>query len=98
MRDLIIALIGSGGITFLLGWLSGRKKKKADLEGKRLENLQNTLDIYDRVHEDLKRELDELSEKCSRLSNQISELRRENETLKREIHTLTQKLRSTTRQ
>ena len=92
MTDIIIALLSGGVITYVLGWLAGRKKNKLDLEGKRLENLETTIEIYERVHDELKEQLTNLSDKCSKLSSQIDQLQSENEKLKKEIHTLNNKL------
>jgi peptidoglycan hydrolase CwlO-like protein len=92
LQTLIGALLSGGVMTFLLGWLSGRKKSEAELEGKRLENLESTIEIYERVHTELKSQLENLSQKCSKLSAQISQLQTENESLKKEIHSLNKKL------
>src|SRR6185312_14888111 len=88
IETLIGALVSGGVITYALGWLSGRKKNEAELEGKRLENLESTIEIYERVHTELKSQLENLSQKCTQLSKQISQLQGENESLKKEIHSL----------
>lgn len=87
-----MAVLTGSGATYLLGWMAGRKKSKADLEGVRLKNLESAIEIYERVHEELKEQLENLSNKCSKLSAQISQLQTENESLKREIHNLNKKL------
>jgi len=91
--ELVGALASGGVITYVLGWLSGRKKNEAEIEGKRLENLEAAIEIYERVHTELKSQLSNLSEKCSKLSGKIDELQRENENLRKEIHSLNQKLK-----
>lgn len=92
MTNIIIALLSGNIITFFLGRLWGRKKNKLDEEGKRLGNLETTIEIYERVHNELKEQLSNLSDKCSKLSGQIEQLQSENEKLKKEIHTLNNKL------
>lgn len=92
MDKLLVALLSGGVITYVLGWLAGKKKNNADLEGKRLENLESAIEIYERVHDELKDQLEALSDKCTRLSTQIDELQSENKSLKEEIHTLNKKL------
>lgn len=87
-----MALLSSGIMTFALGWIANRKKNKADLEGTRLENLESAIEIYERVHTELKDQLLRLSDKCTNLSNKIDELQKENENLRKEIHTLNKKL------
>jgi peptidoglycan hydrolase CwlO-like protein len=96
MKDLLIALFSGSVITYALGWLAGRKKSNADLEGKRLENLESAIEIYERVHDELKEQLEVLSEKCTRLSTQIEQLQTENKSLKDEIHILNNKLNKKT--
>ena len=93
MKDILAALVSGGIITYVLGWMAGRKKNKADLEGIRLKNLESAIEIYERVHEELKEQLETLSNKCSKLSLQIEQLQTENESLKREIHILNKKLK-----
>jgi peptidoglycan hydrolase CwlO-like protein len=92
MGSLIAALLSGSLLTYILGWLSGRKKNEAELEGQRLENLESAIQIYERVHTELKVQLENLSQKCSKLSQQITQLQTENESLKKEIHNLNKKL------
>lgn len=92
MKDILIALVSGGVITYVLGWMAGRKKNKADLEGVRLKNLESAIEIYEKVHEELKEQLENLSNKCSKLSLQIDQLQNENKSLKQEIHSLNKKL------
>jgi len=92
MTNIIIALLSGNIITYILGWLQGRKKNKLDEEGKRLANLESSIEIYEKVHDELKEQLTNLSDKCSKLSSQIDQLQSENEKLKKEIHTLNNKL------
>lgn len=94
MKDLLIALFSSGIISYVLGWLSGKKKSRADLEGKRLENLETSIEIYERVHEELKEQLQTLGQRCKVLSDEISVLRLENISLKKEIHDLNERLKA----
>jgi len=92
IETLIGALLSGGVITYALGWISGRKKNEAEVEGKRLENLETAIEIYEKVHTELKGQLENLSLKCSKLSEQITQLQTENESLKQEIHNLNKKL------
>lgn len=92
IETLIGALISGGVITYALGWISGKKKNEAEVEGKRLENLETAIEIYEKVHSELKVQLENLSQKCSQLSKQITQLQSENESLKKEIHSLNKKL------
>jgi len=92
MKEIILAILTGSGATYALGWLAGRKKNKADLEGIRLRNLESAIEIYEKVHSELKEQLESLSAKCSTLSKQITQLQSENEGLKKEIHNLNKKL------
>jgi peptidoglycan hydrolase CwlO-like protein len=91
--ELIGALTSGGVMTYVLGWISGRKKNEVEVEGKRLENIEVAIEIYERVHTELKAQLSSLSKECAKLSSKIQDLQKENENLRKEIHSLTQKLK-----
>lgn len=75
---LITSLLSGSAITYFLGWLAGRKRYKADLESIKLKNVEATISIYQKVHNDLKEELDNLSNKCLKLTTEVELLRKEN--------------------
>lgn len=91
---LITSLVSGGAITYALGWLSGRKKNQAHLEGIRLKNLESAIEIYEKVHSELKEQLEELSNRCKELSEEIESLRHENLSLKKEIKSLNERLKN----
>jgi hypothetical protein len=75
---LITQLLSASAITYILGWLAGRKKRKADLEGQNLTNIKAIIDIYKEATDDLKEQLDEITNRCIKLTTEIELLRREN--------------------
>jgi len=89
-------LTTAGGVViFFTGHYAGRKKTEVEVKNIqattekteaeedqiRLNNLKNTIAIYERVHGELSRQLDNVSKKCTELSLEISALREENKTL-----------------
>lgn len=90
---LMTALLSGGGITYLLGWMAGRKKNKADLEGVKLTNLESIIRIYEKGQNELKDQLEVLSTRCKHLSEEIEGLRIENISLKKEIKLLNDRLK-----
>lgn len=99
---LVTSLLSGSAITYFLGWLAGRKRYKADLESIKLKNIEATISIYQKIHNDLKEELDNLSNRCIKLTTEVELLRKENidirksnaaleksnSDLKKEIHNL----------
>lgn len=91
-----------GFITYLLGWIAGRKKTRVEIEKteeeireKRINNLSAAIKVYEKIHDDLQIQLNIVSKKCTELVKEIDLLRRENKDLKTELHTLTRKLTNT---
>lgn len=78
ITGLITSLLSGSAITYALGWLAGRKRYKADLETIKLKNIEATISIYQKVHNDLKDELDKLSNRCLKLTTEVELLRKEN--------------------
>lgn len=85
-----VALV-SGGIalaTYGLGWLNGRKKNIADIEGQKLKNVQGYIEIYEKYQNELKNQLDVVTNKVIELTTQMQRSSRENSDLVGDIFTL----------
>lgn len=94
IAGLLTSLLSGSAITYTLGWVAGRKKYKADLESIKLKNVEATISIYQKVHNDLRGELDNLSNRCIKLTTEIEILRKENILLKKEIQDLNKLLKN----
>ena len=75
---LITSLASGSAITYVLGWLAGRKRYKADLESIKLKNVEATITIYQKVSSDLRNELTSVSNRCVELTTEVELLRKEN--------------------
>lgn len=103
LLEFTASLFSGGGAAYGLGWLASRKKNAAELEGARLKNLETTIEIYEKVHEELKDQIDALRGEINQfrkenvgLKEEMSKLRQENAALKNEIHILNERLKQTT--
>lgn len=78
---LITSLLSGSAITYFLGWLAGRKRYKADLEGIQLKNVESIISIYQKVQNDLKNELTSVGNKCTQLIVKVEKLTKKCEEL-----------------
>lgn len=89
----LLALLGGGSvITYILGWLGGRKESDAELEHTRLKNIKDSIDIYNRIHQDMREQMDEVSTRCIKLSTDIDIFRKENKRLENNISVLSSEI------
>jgi len=98
--QLLITLLSGGAATYGLGWITGRKKTRADIksveattekteaetEQIRVEKLLDTISIYEHVHDALKEQLNLVAQKCTELSEKITQLSEENKILTEKIN------------
>jgi predicted RNase H-like nuclease (RuvC/YqgF family) len=83
MKDLLSYLIPV--ILFILGWINGRRKSKAESELLEMQTTEKAVAIWRQLAQDLKTEVAELH-------SLVEELKEENGKLKYEIHKLKQSL------
>ena len=79
----LLAIPVSGLVTYFTGHWIGRKKTKAEVDKMEIDNLGAVVDFYKRTFNDLKSELEKLSERCKELTHEIEILRLENVSLKK---------------
>lgn len=99
-----ILITGAVGlITTIVSWFLAKKKYNVEVDGNVIENMQKSLDFYDKLSSDNKQrlekaieenkemrsEMDLLSKENIELKNSIEALTKENKTLKDSISTLT---------
>lgn len=75
--NLIIGTV-TGFLTFLLGLQRGRK----EVESLSLANLEKSVQIYQTIIEDLKKEIETLNDKVEKLQKKVDDMMVENHQLK----------------
>ena len=69
-------------VTSAIGYFIGYRKSKNEIEGGRLENLENSIKIYQVIIDDLGKKVEELTAHIVRLESTIDSLKQENNKLK----------------
>lgn len=84
--EIILAGIGTG-----IGYITGRKKNKADVERVIAETrlaevtrVEKIVGLWEGMVEELRTELNEVKVKCSELSKNLETMRQENEQMRKE--------------
>ena len=77
-----LLLIISNALTGLSAWYVGRKRQQADTDNAILDNLAKSINVYQIIIEDLKKEIHELNLKVVKLEEKVNELMDENKKLK----------------
>lgn len=78
----ILAILGSGTITGLIGYFTGKKKSDAETDNQVLRNLELSVNLYKEIIDDLKKEIEGLNVRIQDLEKKIDELHEENKRLK----------------
>jgi peptidoglycan hydrolase CwlO-like protein len=80
IETIILGLVSSvtGFVTYFVGY----NRNKKETETVHLDNLQKSIEIYQTIIEDLKKELTDLNGKVDSLSKKVDELLLENHNLK----------------
>lgn len=78
----ILTILGSGTITGLIGYFTGKRKNNVETDNLVLQNLELSISIYSEIISDLKVEIQELNRKVQELEQKIDELHEENKRLK----------------
>ena len=81
MTETTILLI-SNALTGIAGWFVGKRKQQADTDNAILDNLANSIGVYQTIIEDLKKEIHELNLKVVQLEDTVNDLMIENKKLK----------------
>ena len=69
-------------VSGIVSFFVGQNRTRKEVEGLSLQNVEKSLDIYNRIIEDLKNQIDELLLKVDCLEDKIDELKAENQQLK----------------
>lgn len=78
----ILIAAGTSGVTGFVTWIFSRRKYNEEVDGSKIENLQNSLDFYIKLSDDTNNRLAEILERNQNLDNQVIELKKENSELK----------------
>jgi hypothetical protein len=77
MKDILLVVIPS-----ILGYIFGWRMNNADLCGKRLDELEKSINVYNNIITDMSGKIDGLRKEITRLEIQIQDLLSENKKLK----------------
>jgi len=77
MKDILLVVIPS-----ILAYIFGFKMNNADLCGKRLDELEKSINVYNLIIDDLSKKVEELTGHIVRLEQTIDSLKKENKHLK----------------
>lgn len=81
MNDNLILII-SNLLTAGTTWYVGKKRQQADTDNIILDNLSKSINVYQIIIEDLKKEIHELNLKVVKLEEKVTSLMEENKKLK----------------
>ena len=80
--ETILTILGSNVIVAFLSFFTGKRKTNAETDDTILAGLEQSISIYRDIIEDLRREINTLSDKVVILETKIEELHKENKVLK----------------
>ena len=85
-------------ITGIVTWVLGQRKARKEVEGMALNNIERSLDIYNKIIDDLKGQVTILLDKVDDLEKKIDELKKENNILKEMLEKHDKKKRVNTKE
>ena len=77
MKDILLVVIPS-----ILAYIFGYRMNNADLCGKRLDELEKSINVYNHIIEDMSKKIEGLTTEINKLEEQIQQLLQENKKLK----------------
>ena len=83
MKDIIITVIVPI-ISAFTGWVLGYRKQNIDLCSDRLDELEKSINVYNKIIQDMSGKIDGLRKEITRLEIQIQDLLSENKKLKKQ--------------
>jgi archaellum component FlaC len=81
MKDILIIVIPSL-LSAFTGWVLGYRKQNIDLCSDRLDELEKSINVYNKIISDMSEKIDGLRKEITRLETQIQDLIKENKQLK----------------
>lgn len=79
MKEILLVAIPS-----ILAYIFGYKMNNADLCGKRLDELEKSIGVYNNIINDMSIKIDNLRKEITNLENRVMELMTENKNLKKQ--------------
>jgi len=83
MKDILITVIVPI-ISAFTGWVLGYRKQNIDLCSDRLDELEKSINVYNKIISDMSAKIDGLRKEITRLETQINALMTENKKLKKQ--------------
>ena len=77
-----LLLLISNTLTGVAAWFVGRRKVNADTDNLILKNLELSINLYQEIIQDLKKEIESLNIKIQHLETKMDDLYKENKELK----------------
>ena len=77
MKEVLLIIIPSV-VSYILGW----RMNNADLCGKRLDELEKSINVYNVIIDDMSKKIEELTGHINKLEGKIQDLIKENKHLK----------------
>ena len=77
MKEILLVVIPS-----ILAYIFGYRMNNADLCGKRLDELEKSINVYNHIIEDMSKKIEGLTTEINKLEEQIQQLLQENKKLK----------------
>jgi peptidoglycan hydrolase CwlO-like protein len=77
-----VLLLISNTLTGVAAWFVGRRRVNADTDNQVLKNLELSINLYQEIIQDLKKEIESLNIKIQQLENKMDDLYKENKELK----------------
>ena len=81
MKDILLTVIVPI-ISAFTGWVLGYRKQNIDLCSDRLDELEKSINVYNKIIQDMSLKIDGLRKEITRLEIQIQDLMKENKQLK----------------
>jgi peptidoglycan hydrolase CwlO-like protein len=79
-----LILIISNAVTGISAWLVGKRKSNAETDNQVLRNLELSINLYNQIILDLKKEIHDLNIKIQELESKVDALSAENDKLKKD--------------
>jgi len=77
--------VGSTVAVSLVTYLMGKRKQEAETDSTTLDNLEKSLEIYQKMINDMSNKIDALSAKINELESTVEKLYKENKQLKSKV-------------
>ena len=84
MGEKILYVLATAGVS-LVTYIMGSKKRSAEFESTKLDNLEKSLKIYQTMINDMSEKIEDLTNKISELEITIEKLMDENKKLKQKV-------------